>query len=88
MTESWRNYPSGSPRDSEALQRLARHRAAKLGYRIHRLRKSPVDASRYMLVDKDTSVVLGDEYSASIEEILEFLAHETRMKKANIRIVR
>ena len=31
----WRTYQSGHPRHSEALERLARHHAAKLGYSLH-----------------------------------------------------
>jgi hypothetical protein len=88
--QSWQNYPTGYPRDSEALERLARHRGAKFGYQLHRSRKfrGPNNAGRYVLVDKDSSVVLGAEYTASIEAILEFLAREARMKKAKISIVR
>jgi hypothetical protein len=79
----WRTYPTGYPRPSDALGRLARHRGAKFGYRVHRSRKprGAGNAGRYVLVDKDSSVVLGAGYSASIEEILEFLAREARMKK-------
>jgi hypothetical protein len=72
--ESWRNYRSGYPRHSEALERLARHRGAKFGYRVHKLGKSPADAGRYMLVHRvNSAVVLGAGYTASIEAILEFI---------------
>jgi hypothetical protein len=73
---SWQSYRTGHPRHSEALERLARHRAAKLGYRV---RKS----NGFMLIHR-SAVVLR---AASIEAILEFIERETRMKKANISIV-
>jgi hypothetical protein len=72
----WRTYQSGHPRHSEALERLARHRAAKLGYHV---RKS----NGFTLIH-GSAVVLR---AASIEAILEFIERETRMKKANISIV-
>jgi hypothetical protein len=87
----WRTYQSGHPRHSEAFERLARHRAAKLGYRLHRSRKyrGPSNAGRFILVHRVSStVVLGAEYTASTETILEFIERETRMKKANLSRVR
>jgi hypothetical protein len=35
MTD-WQTYRNGNPRLPWDLERLARHRAAKLGYRVHR----------------------------------------------------
>jgi hypothetical protein len=35
MTD-WQMYQNGNPRNITDLERLARHRAAKLGYRVHR----------------------------------------------------
>ena len=35
MTD-WQTYRNGNPREIWNLERLARHRAAKLGYRVHR----------------------------------------------------
>jgi hypothetical protein len=75
----WRTYQSGYPRHSEALERLARHRAAKLGYRVRKCRGS----NGFVLIH-GSAVVLR---AASIEAILEFIERETRIKKANISIV-
>jgi hypothetical protein len=89
-TVGWRSYRTGYPRHSEALERLARHRGEKFGYRVHRShkRRGPNNAGRFMLVHRTSSVVvLGADFSASIEQILEFLAREARMKKANISVV-
>jgi hypothetical protein len=75
----WRRYRTGAPRPPYALERLARHRAAKLGYRIqhHRSRRGdPNHVDEYLLVDKDSSVVLGAGYTASIDAILIFLESE------------
>jgi hypothetical protein len=35
----WQTYQNGNPRQPWDLERLARHRAAKLGYRLHRSRR-------------------------------------------------
>ena len=32
----WQTYRNGNPREIWDLERLSRHRAAKLGYRVHR----------------------------------------------------
>jgi hypothetical protein len=39
MMTAWHTYRNGSPRQPWDLERLARHRAAKLGYRVHRSRR-------------------------------------------------
>jgi hypothetical protein len=39
MTD-WQTYRNGNTRNNTDLQRLARHRAAKLGYRVHRSRRT------------------------------------------------
>jgi hypothetical protein len=72
---TWQTYPSGYPRHNEALERLARHWAAKLGYRVHHsVRKG---AGKYMLLDRASStVLLGAGYTAPIESVLEFLERE------------
>ena len=79
MTD-WRTYPTtGYPRDSGALQRLARHRGAKLGYRVHRSRrrKGRDNAGDFMLIHKASStVVLGAGFTASLEAILDFIERE------------
>jgi hypothetical protein len=51
MTD-WRTYRNGNPRQPWDLERLARHRAAKLGYRVHRSRrrKGPANAGKLMLI--------------------------------------
>jgi hypothetical protein len=53
MTD-WQTYRSGNPREIWNLQRLARHRAAKLGYRVHRSRrrKGRDNAGQFMLVTR------------------------------------
>jgi hypothetical protein len=53
MTD-WERYRNGSPRQPSDLERLARHRAAKLGYRVHRSRrrKGPGNAGELMLIHK------------------------------------
>jgi hypothetical protein len=61
------------------LQRLARHRAAKLGYRVHRSRrrKGRDNAGDFMLIHKASStVLLGVGYTANLEMILEFTERE------------
>jgi hypothetical protein len=78
MTD-WQIYRNGSPRQPWDLERLARHRAAKLGYRVHRSRrrKGPGNAGRLMLIHKASStVLLGIGYTATIEMILVFVARE------------
>src|SRR6266576_6359397 len=62
----WHTYRNGSPRQPWDLERLARHRAAKLGYRVHRSRrrKGPDNAGNLMLIHKASStVLLGAGYS-------------------------
>ena len=78
MTD-WERYRNGSPRQPSDLERLARHRGAKLGYRVHRSRrrKGPGNAVELMLIHKASStVLLGAGYTASVEIILEFMARE------------
>jgi hypothetical protein len=78
MTD-WKTYRNGSPRGPWNLERLARHRAAKLGYRMHRSRrrKGPGNAGQYMLIHKASStVLLGAGYTASVEMVLDFMARE------------
>jgi hypothetical protein len=72
----WRTYQTGYPRHSEALERLARHRATKLGYCVRKY-------NGFTLL-RGSAVVLS---AASIEAVLEFIDREMRMKKANISIV-
>src|SRR5262249_49796756 len=57
-------------------ERLARHRAAKYGYRLHRTRrrKAPDNAGEYTLIDTATSIVmLGAGFTATPPMILDFL---------------
>ena len=78
MTD-WQTYPNGYPRLPWDLERLARHRAAKLGYRVHRSRRriGPNNAGRLMLIHKASStVLLGIGYTATIEMIFDFMARE------------
>jgi hypothetical protein len=78
MTD-WERYRNGSPRQPSDSERLARHRGAKLGYRVHRSRrrKGPGNAGELMLIHKASStVLLGAGYTASVEIILEFMARE------------
>ena len=67
---NWRTHPG------LGWERLARHRAAKFGYRIHRTRrrKGPDNAGECMLIDKASNVVLfGSGFTATPEMILDFL---------------
>jgi hypothetical protein len=78
MTD-WRTYRTGYPRDAGNFERLARHRAAKLGYRVHRShrRKGRDNAGEYMLLHKASStVLLGARFTAKLEAILEFMERE------------
>jgi hypothetical protein len=76
----WRTYPTtGYPRHAVNLERLARHRAAKLGYRVHRSRrrKGRDNAGELMLLHKASStVVLGAGFTATLEAILDFMEWE------------
>ena len=76
---NWQTYRNGNPREIWNLERLARHRAAKLGYRVHRSRrrKGRDNAGQFMLIHKASStVLLGAGYSANLETILEFIKRE------------
>ena len=76
---NWQTYRNGNPRETWNLERLARHRAAKLGYRVHRSRrrKGHDNAGEFMLVHKASStVLLGAGYTANLETILEFMERE------------
>jgi hypothetical protein len=78
MTD-WQTYRNGNPRNNTDLQRLARHRAAKLGYRVHRSRrrKGRDNAGEFMLIHKASStVLLGAGYTANLQVILEFMERE------------
>jgi hypothetical protein len=78
MTD-WQTYRSGNPRNITDLERLARHRAAKLGYRVHRSRrrKGPDNAGKFMLLHKASStVLLGAGFTATEESMLEFMERE------------
>ena len=78
MTD-WQTYRNGNPRNIADLGRLARHRATKLGYRVHRSRrrKGRDNAGEFMLVHKASStVLLGVGYTANLEMILEFMEGE------------
>jgi hypothetical protein len=58
------------------LERLARYRAAKRGYRLHRSRRrrGRDNAGEFVLVHKASlTVLLGDGYTATLPAILEFL---------------
>ena len=75
----WQTYRNGYPREPWNLERLARHRAAKLGYRVHRSRrrKGRDNAGEFMLLHKASStVLLGARFSATMEMILEFMERE------------
>jgi hypothetical protein len=59
------------------------HRAAKLGYRVHRSRrrKGRDNAGKFMLLHKASSaVLLGAGFTASLEMILEFIEREAKVK--------
>lgn len=76
---NWRTYRNGNPREPWNLERLARHRAAKLGYRVHRSRRREGrdNAGEFMLVHKASStVLLGAGYTANLEMILKFIERE------------
>jgi hypothetical protein len=78
MTD-WQTYRNGNRRLRCDLQRLARHRAAKLGYRVHRSRrrKGRDNAGEFMLIHQASStVLLGVGYTATVEMMLEFLERE------------
>jgi hypothetical protein len=78
MTD-WQTYRNGNPRNITDLQRLARHRAVKLGYRVHRSRrrKGPDNAGKFMLLHKASStVLLGAGFTATVESMLEFMERE------------
>ena len=69
-------YPAGGLEFGTAI---GRHRAAKLGYRLHRSRrrKGPDNAGQFILVHKASStVLLGAGFTATLESILEFMARE------------
>jgi hypothetical protein len=75
----WQTYRNGNPRRRCDLERLARHRAAKFGYRVHRSRRRKGDdnAGELMLIDKRSStVLLGAGFTATVEMILEFIERE------------
>ena len=75
----WQTYRNGNPRAIWDLERLLRHRAAKLGYRVHRSRrrKGRDNAGQFMLVHKGSStVLLGAGFTATLESILEFIDRE------------
>jgi hypothetical protein len=88
MTD-WRTFPTpGVPRDAGYLERLARHRGAKLGYRVHRSRrrKGRDNAGEFMLIHKASStVLLGAAFTATLEAILEFMEREQRGHESAIR---
>jgi hypothetical protein len=76
---NWQTYRNGNPREPWNLERLARHRAAKLGYRVHRSRrrKGRDNAGEFMLIHKASStVLLGAGNTANLEAILEFMERE------------
>jgi hypothetical protein len=75
----WETYRNGNPRPFSDLERLSRHRAAKLGYRVHRSRRreGPDNAGQFMLVHKASStVLLGTGFTATLDSILEFIDRE------------
>ena len=78
MTD-WQTYRNGNPREIWNVERLARHRAAKLGYRLHRSRrrKGRDNAGDFMLLhQKSSTVLLGAGFTATLEMILEFVERE------------
>ena len=77
----WQTYRNGYPRQPWDLERLARHRAAKLGYLVHRSRrrKGRDNAGRLILIHKASSTVsLGVGYTATVEMILNFMEREQK----------
>jgi hypothetical protein len=75
----WRTYRNGNPREIWDLERLSRHRAAKLGYRVHRSRsrKGSNTAGQFMLVHEGSStVLLGAGFTATLESLLAFMERE------------
>ncbi len=75
----WQTYRNGHPRAIWDLERLSRHRAAKLGYRVHRSRrrKGRDNAGQFMLVHKGSAtVLLGAGFTATLESILDFMDRE------------
>ena len=75
----WQTYRNGNPREPWDLERLARHHAAKLGYRLHRSsrRKGPDNVGNLMLIHKASStVLLGAGYTGTVEMILKFMERE------------
>src|SRR5437870_1788197 len=56
----WQTYRNGNPREIWNLERLARHRAAKLGYRVHRSRrrKGRNNAGKFILLHNASSTIL------------------------------
>jgi predicted acetyltransferase len=78
MTD-WQTYRNGNLRQPWDLERLVRHRAAKLGYCVHRSRrrKGPDNAGNLMLIHKASStVLLGAGYTATVEMIPKFMERE------------
>jgi hypothetical protein len=75
----WQTYRNGNSRAIWDLERLSRHRAAKLGYRVQRSRRRKCrdNAGQFMLVHKGSStVLLGAGFTATLESILEFMDRE------------
>jgi hypothetical protein len=60
-------------------ERLARHRAAKLGWHLRRSRqrRGSDNAGEFILVDKHGTVLLGAGYTATAIEILAFIARRS-----------
>jgi glycyl-tRNA synthetase beta subunit len=82
MAGLWQNYRNGNARESRNFERLARHWAAKLGYRVHRSRrrKGRHNGGEFMLIHKASSTALpGAEYTANVQMILEFMEWERPM---------
>jgi hypothetical protein len=78
MTD-WQTYRNGNPRQIWNLERLARHPAAKLGYRVQRSRrrKGRDNAGEFTLIHKASStVLLGAGFTATVESMLEFMERE------------
>jgi hypothetical protein len=67
-SNNWQKYRNGNLREPWNLERLARHRAAKLGYRVHRSRrrKGRDNEGHFMLIHKASStVLLGTGFTAT-----------------------